>query len=150
MDLAAARALARRLLDEHGLEAWSFGFDRGLRRLGACHPRARRITLSRAFAERNPEARVRETLLHEIAHAQAPHDGHGPAWRARCRALGIPAERLADPEGLELPPPRGWLVCDACGLRAPRYRRSRKPLWCGRCCAASGPSARFRLRWEAA
>lgn len=151
MDLDAARALADHLLHEHGLATWSFAFDRGLRRLGACHPRSRRITLSRAFVQRNPEARVRETLLHEIAHALEPDDGHGPAWRARCRALGIPAERLADPAGLELPPPRGFLVCDGCGLRAGRYRRPGRPLWCGRCAEAhGGPSARSRLRWEAA
>src|SRR5262249_59568628 len=73
--LSRARELAARLMAEHGLGRWEFGFNNNVRRVGVCHypTRARpgRIELSRHFVERNPEAEVRDTLLHEIAHAHA-------------------------------------------------------------------------------
>lgn len=28
-------------------------------------------------------------ILHELAHIQAPDDGHGPVWRGRMKALGL-------------------------------------------------------------
>jgi len=143
--LEAARALAESLMARHGLQGWSFAFDRARRRVGSCQPSRRRITLSAALTRLNDEAVVTDTLLHEIAHALTPGDGHGARWRAACRRLGARPERLADAAEVVLPPAPHALVCDRCGKRYPRYRRSRLRYACGRCRAEAGVEA--PLRW---
>ncbi len=145
MTLGAARALATALMERHGLEGWSFTFDRARKRLGSCRPSSRRITLSAALTRLNDEAVVRDTILHEIAHALTPGDGHGARWRAACRRLGARPERLVPASDVVLPEAPHALVCDHCGSRYPRFRRSRLRYACGRCRAEAG--IEVPLRW---
>lgn len=109
MSAATVRSLAEKALEEHGLSEWSFSWDRALRRAGACFYRARRISLSRHFVERNDEAAVLDTIRHEIAHALAwKHDretGHGAAWRRWCRTTGARPVRCYDDQ-TDMPEPR--------------------------------------------
>ncbi|MEJ2288248.1 MAG: SprT-like domain-containing protein [Deinococcales bacterium] len=145
MTLDQARALATTLMAEHGLTGWSFAFDRARRRLGSCQPARRRITLSAPLTRLNDVEVVRDTVLHEIAHALTPGDGHGARWRAACRRLGARPQRLAAAGDVVLPPAPHVLVCDRCGHRYPRYRRTRLHYACGRCRAEAGVEA--PLRW---
>ena len=133
MDPEAARALARDLMDRHGLHDWSFRFDRARRRLGCCRYGDRTITLSRHLVRLNPVEVVRDTILHEIAHAQTPGAKHGPAWRAQALALGAAPRACASADAVTLPPAPYALVCDACGTRIARYRRPRRRYVCRRC-----------------
>jgi predicted SprT family Zn-dependent metalloprotease len=143
-----ARALASALMARHGLDEWRFGFDRARRRLGACHYAGRRITLSGPLVELNDRATVRDTVLHEIAHALTPGAGHGPAWRAACRRVGARPTRCVPEHEVTLPPAPYALVCERCGSRFPRYRRGRATYLCGHCRPAHGERA--VLRWESA
>lgn len=93
MDLGAAQTLARQLMDQHGLAGWSFAWDRARRRFGSCNAHRRRITLSMYLTRLNDEAEVRDTILHEVAHALAPGDGHGRRWKAACQRVGARPER---------------------------------------------------------
>ncbi len=145
MTLGDARALATSLLQAHGLTDWTFAFDRARRRLGSCQPQRKRITLSAPLTHLNDPQVVRDTLLHEIAHALTPGDGHGARWRATCLRIGARPERLAAPDEVVLPPAPYALVCDRCGMRYPRYRRSRQRYSCGRCHRRGGAEA--PLRW---
>lgn len=145
MTLDDARALAETLLARHGLEDWSVTFDRARRRLGSCRPATRRITLSGPLTRLNGEDVVRDTILHEIAHALAPGDGHGPGWRAACRRVGAVPKSCAASGEVVLPPAPYALVCDRCGARYARFRRTRGRYVCGRCRRASGVEA--PLRW---
>jgi hypothetical protein len=53
--------------------------DSAVRRFGTCRYSRKLITLSRQLIELNDQARVLDTILHEIAHALAgPKTGHGP------------------------------------------------------------------------
>jgi len=89
MELHAVEALARTLMDEHGIVSWTFAFDRGTRRMGLCSFTNRRISVSRHYAKHADEAHVRDTLLHEIAHVLAgPAAKHGPVWKAVARRIG--------------------------------------------------------------
>ena len=36
---------------------------------------------------------MRDTILHEVAHALTPGDNHGPLWRRVCRQIGARPER---------------------------------------------------------
>ena len=89
MDLRTAEGMARELLAEHGLHGWSFRFDRARVRAGACHYGTRTITLSPWITAAHDPSQVRETLLHEIAHALVgPRHAHDAVWRARARSIG--------------------------------------------------------------
>jgi hypothetical protein len=93
LDLLAAAKLARSLMDRHGLADWTFAWDRARRRFGSCSVARKRITLSLHLARLNDEPEVRDTILHEIAHALAPGDGHGQRWKAACARVGAKPER---------------------------------------------------------
>ena len=81
--------MARRLMEEHGLPDWTLAFVEARRRLGDCHFGDRVIRISRAHALQGSEEQIRDTVLHEIAHAIAgPEAGHGPLWKATARRIG--------------------------------------------------------------
>ena len=87
--LAHVAAMARGLMDEHGLADWTFAFLEAERRLGDCRYDERLIRVGRAHALEAGEAEIRDTVLHEIAHALAgPEARHGPKWRETARRLG--------------------------------------------------------------
>lgn len=144
MDFNDAANLARALIAEHGLSDWSFRFNHGKRTLGLCHYDGKRIELSRYFVARNDQAAVRDTILHEIAHALAgPKVGHGPAWRAICLKIGAAPKRLDDQADM----PKGrWLAqCPGCGQAHTRFRRPlRSRIYICRTCGPRKGKLRFK------
>ena len=81
--------MARRLMDEHGLTGWTLAFAEARKRLGNCHFQDRMIRISRTHALEGSVEQIRDTVLHEIAHAIAGHEaGHGPPWKATARRIG--------------------------------------------------------------
>jgi predicted SprT family Zn-dependent metalloprotease len=141
MDFLTAEHLARDLLRAHGLLNWTFGWNRRKRALGLCRYRERRIELSVHFVQANDLEPVRETVLHEIAHALAGEKaGHGPAWKAVCRRIGCKPERCDN--GTAVMPRGRWNAqCPACGKHYSRYRRPQKHAryWCRHCGPTHGP-----------
>lgn len=145
---ARIRELARQLLDAHGLTVWEFGFNSNVRRAGVCFYPHRsqpgRIELSLHFAEKNSDDEVRDTLLHEVAHALVgPRHGHGAVWKAKCREIGAKPEARCG-EDVEMPRGRWRAVCPGCTAAFDRHRRPRPGGWHCRPC---GPQA-GKLRWE--
>ncbi len=124
MDFNDADALVRSLMDEHKLHGWSFRYNRGKRTLGMCDYGQKRIELSKYFVAHNDEPAVRDTALHEIAHALAGEKaGHGPKWKAVCRRIGAKPERI---DRTAVMPKGHWsATCPNCGAV---HRRFRKPL----------------------
>ena len=137
--------MARETMDEHGLDAWTFAFDRARVRAGACHFRDRRITLSRAITEVQDEAEVRETVLHEVAHALVgPRHGHDAVWRRTARSIGATGERCYAVDQPVVP--GRWQGRCAAGHVVHRHRRPERLLLCARC---RGVTDRDRaLRWS--
>ena len=87
--LASIATMARGLMDEHGLAEWTFAFLEAKRRLGDCNFHERVIRIGRAHALDASEAEIRDTILHEIAHALAgPEARHGPQWKAIAKRIG--------------------------------------------------------------
>ena len=148
MDLDRAARLARELMDGHGLTTWTFAFDRARVRAGACHFGDRRISLSRVLTAAHDEAQVRETVLHEIAHALVgPRHGHDAVWRARARAIGATGERCYA-GGEEPVVPGRWQGSCAAGHVVHRHRRPSQVLLCTRCPGRGRARALDRvLRW---
>ena len=87
--LNGVAAMARGLMDDHGLTGWTLAFGEARKRLGDCHFRHHVIRISRTHALDGSEEQIRDTVLHEIAHAIAGHEaGHGPLWKATARRIG--------------------------------------------------------------
>lgn len=138
MELHEVDALARELMAEHGLTGWDFAFDRARRRAGLANHTARRITLSRALMALYDEAQVRDTILHEIAHALVgPAHGHDAVWAAKARELGSSGERLV-PADAPTVPGRWQGRCPA-GHTVTRMQRPRQPMSCARCSRRFSP-----------
>lgn len=120
--LAVARDMALELLQKHGLTDWRFRFNRRKCELGLCRYGPRFIELSIHFVARNGPEAVRETLLHEIAHALVgPEHGHDAAWRSKCREIGARPERVC--HDAAMPPGRWQARCGGCGRTHHRHRR---------------------------
>lgn len=149
MDSTQARRLAEALLDTHGLAAagWRFEFSHGLNTLGHCCWRSRTVRLSRHFVRLNDASMVRETVLHEIAHALAgPGTGHGPIWKRHARRLGITPRATTDQA--RMPSGRWDMVCGRCGevlTARPRHRRTSLKR---RYHVACGEASMGRLFWR--
>ena len=138
--------LARQLLTSYGLDGWSFGFNRRKLQMGLCLFGPRHIELSVHFVELNDDDAVRDTLLHEIAHALVgPGHGHDSVWQAKCREVGARPERLG--WAVNMPVGRWQAVCGGCGRLHHRHRRPKHLVgwhcsYCGR--------ERGRLTWTRA
>jgi predicted SprT family Zn-dependent metalloprotease len=132
VDLEDAARMARALMAEHGLRDWSLVFDRARRRAGICRFDRREIGLSAPLTALHTEAEVRDTVLHEIAHALAgARHGHDDVWRATARRIGCSGERCVSRDAPELE--GAWVgVCPA-GHRVTRHRRPDRPAACRRC-----------------
>ena len=147
---AAVEADAAERMLRHGLDDWAFGFGRGKRTLGTTRVRAGAATgtirISRHLVTDGTPDMLRDTLLHEIAHAVAyvRHGraamNHGPLWRAVARELGARPEATCR-AGPLVPAPH-VLVCGRCGAEVGLYRRPKHPAEAYR---HKGCGGRFRL-----
>jgi SprT protein len=127
LDLAQAlrvQKLACTLLTVHGLDGWSFAFNRRKRAMGYCYYGRKTVELSIYFVERNPEPVIRDTLLHEIAHALiGPEHGHDQAWKEKCLEIGAKPERFGS---ANMPVGRWRARCSSCGKAFHRHRRPKR------------------------
>lgn len=163
MHLYQAEQLARSLMQQHGLlrDGWRFRFSNAKRQLGSAHIRRQRdpatgrtiriktIRLSRHLVTLNTEHEVRDTILHEIAHALAGlSNGHNAKWKAVCRRIGARPVRLAGEEVIA-PAPRYRVVCNACRrVLAHRHRRVAPASLRRSYCRSCGPASKGALRLD--
>lgn len=144
MELGAAYALANSLVAEHGLDGWRVVYDRAKTRAGVCRPAQREIGLSAPLTRLHDEAEVRETVLHEIAHALVgPRHGHDAVWKAAARRIGCTGERCLSPEAPRVDAP--WIGTCPGGHTVQRHRRPERVYFCGRC---KGDPANRLLDWR--
>jgi len=124
MNLNFAEEMAVTELKYHGLfqQGWSFRFDRSVRRLGLCSHRKRRISLGQHATLVNDVAVVRNTILHEVAHALCgPNEGHGPVWKAKALEIGCDGNRLGN---IAVKAPHKYqLYCLDCSYTWKYYRK---------------------------
>ncbi|MBI1369817.1 MAG: hypothetical protein GC162_14320 [Planctomycetes bacterium] len=144
----------------HGVHAagWRFAWSRGKRQLGSAQVRRRRvagtgkiietktITLSRHLVALNGDEEVRETILHEIAHAIAGvRNGHNEIWKAACRRVGARPVRLAGEE-VQTVQGRYIMYCPGCDRElGRRHRRMRSEMLARTFCRACGKASKGKL-----
>jgi SprT protein len=145
MTIEDAEKLAAELLTQHALlPEWTFRFDSSKVRFGKCNYARKEISLSRHLAELNEAQEVRETLLHEIAHALAPRGaGHGPQWRSVAVSIGCNAQRCYGQEVVR-PKPKYQGTCPVCKQVIFRHRRT--AIACGKCSPVF--DRRFEFIWS--
>ncbi|AXH49342.1 SprT-like protease [Streptomyces phage Blueeyedbeauty] len=96
MDLFTAERNAKLLMAAHGLVGWRFEWDNAARRFGRCTYSTRTISMSRQLTVQRTEMAVRNTMLHEIAHALVgPGHGHDAVWRAKAISIGCDGKRCS-------------------------------------------------------
>lgn len=135
MDAQAANNLAVELMRKHGLFAngWAFRFDRATRRCGKCRYGSRLIQLSKPFVLVNNENEVRETILHEIAHALTPGANHGPVWKLKAQEIGASPKSCADSSTAVAPKGKYEGYCTDCGMTVYKCRKPSRPYYHTRC-----------------
>ena len=132
MDVEDATRMAQRLLELHGLDDWTLVLDRAKTRAGICRYGTRQIGLSRPLTLLHDEAQVRDTVLHEIAHALAgPRAQHGPRWRATALRVGANPQRCVPADAPRVPGP--WVGRCPAGHERTRHRRPTRVESCSRC-----------------
>ncbi|EAP98589.1 phage-related protein [Janibacter sp. HTCC2649] len=132
MEITPALALGRRLLREHGLEHWSITTDRAKTRAGVCRFAGRTISLSAPLTRLHDEVEVRDTILHEIAHALVgPSHGHDDVWRAKAMAIGCSGERTLSTSAPSVEGP--WRGECPQGHAYSRHRRPGRVMSCLTC-----------------
>jgi predicted SprT family Zn-dependent metalloprotease len=106
--------------------------DRAKGRAGICHYSRRQIGLSGPLTALHSEAEVRDTILHEVAHALAgPAAKHGPRWKAVARRIGCSGERCVPTTSPRVP--GTWVGVCPQGHTADRHRRPERVLLCRPC-----------------
>ena len=122
MELNVVKILADKLLDEHGLieKGWRFSFDRAKRRAGSCKFSKKEITIAKAYAEQQEVMEIKNTILHEIAHALVgPQHGHSQIWRKKAKEIGCDASRC---HHIVFSKPKYVLTCYNRCFEVSRYR----------------------------
>ena len=116
MELKKARDWLDETLTQYGLEAsgWQGRFDEAKRRFGICKMHHKTISLSRPLVMLNSEAEVRDTILHEVAHALAwerhgENCHHDERWRTICTEVGARPVVTYDDEVVQ--PGLPWILC---------------------------------------
>jgi predicted SprT family Zn-dependent metalloprotease len=128
MNLSAAHSIIWKAMFDHKLfdKGWSFEWDNAKTRFGCCYFGPKKITMSQAMTLLNSEEDVRDTILHEIAHAIAgPRTKHGILWRIEARRVGARPIPCCDSK-VETPPAKYIGKCVGCGVEVKRYKLTRR------------------------
>lgn len=152
MNLNDAEKLAKKLLDKYELYNWHFGFDNSKRRFGCCHGGTKWITLSRHLVKLNSESEVKNTILHEIAHALTHLrygyyvKSHGKEWRKVALEIGCDGSRCHNAAMVK---PKYIAYCERCNWKT-KYHRQRD-VACPDCCRRFNNgrySRNYKLKWK--
>ena len=150
-------ALALQLMSEHNLNwpAWGFRMSRSKNAIGFCqynHFNGGMITFSKNFLHL-ADHEIRDTILHEIAHAIAGHKAsHGPEWKAVCRRIGAKPDANADLKSEDKVAFKWTGICPN-GHASQRHALTEKGkrMACGKCCRELNDGrfdARYKFEWH--
>lgn len=128
MELKKAQALTHILMHKHGLLGhWKFRWHNKKRSLGTCSYVKKIIYLAKWYTELNDQSQVKDTILHEIAHALSYERygrkgiGHGKIWKSICREIGA-EPRACTKAKLNHPNNHYKYIDTCCGLTFKRHR----------------------------
>ena len=143
MTISETKKIAADLMKMHGLtyDGWRFEFDNARRRAGVCKYRSKTIGISKYLLPHMSAAMVKDTILHEIAHALVgSHHGHDIVWQRQAMAIGCNGKRcyspqrdLANYEETLAVQSKYTLTCPTCGRKTALQRQPKRDRSCGTC-----------------
>ena len=136
MEIRDAFRLGTKLMMQHDLlqSGWMFEFDNAKRRFGCCNYRTKTISLSRELVLLNNEERVKNTILHEIAHAIVGRGhGHNGAWKRVALEIGCDGNRCYSSENTTIVQGKYKATCPKCNHVHHKHRKPKNRQSCGKC-----------------
>ena len=140
--------LAIELINKYGLldSGWYFEFDNAKRRFGCCHHDKKKITLSNHLTLLREESFVRNTILHEIAHALVGgRNGHNHIWRAKAIEIGCNGNRCSSDVEIK----GKWIGTCPNGHVKHRHRKPSGSISCGTCSNVYNPKYAINFKINA-
>lgn len=137
MHTREASELALAEMKKWGLleKGWRFTFDQSKRRFGVCRHGQKVIGLSSPLTLCNQPDEVRDTILHEIAHALAGYaNGHNGVWKQHCLLVGARPIRCYSTEHVVQPDMNYEAICPKCARVVKKDRLPHRTRACGVCC----------------
>lgn len=125
MDLHEAGQLAFDLMHKHNMfiKGWRVEWDNAKRRAGLCSFRRTVISLSRPVTAIHTVEKVRDTILHEIAHALVgSRHGHDRTWKLKAIEIGAKPERCYNAAEGQVPG-NYKSTCPNCGTNREAYKK---------------------------
>lgn len=138
-----AQKIATELMSKHGLidKGWRFEFNSRKRSLGVCSHSTKKILLSKHFIPLISLSDLKNTILHEIAHALVGvNHGHDYVWRIKAIEIGCNGNRLY--KGEVKIEGKYKAVCPVCGKVVYKHRKPTRSYSCGSC------SDKFDVRFK--
>ena len=105
---------------------WVLDFDSAKTRCACCRYSIKKVVVSRNYLNNKTVDlnKMKNTLLHEIAHIMTPGDGHGQLWKRVALQIGCDGKRCSDIQEIM---ESKWLLKCKCGMvNLPRHRRCLK------------------------
>jgi predicted SprT family Zn-dependent metalloprotease len=135
MNINDARELALAEMLKHGLDDWTFRFDKAKTRAGMCSYNLKIISLSHPITILWDEADVLDIIRHEIAHAITGYSReerhHGEAWKRNCVLVGAKPRRCYDSQNMPaVAAPWNGVCAAGCGLTYTAHRRPKQATAC--------------------
>lgn len=146
MNTNEAKKLALELMRKHGLLDWHFKFCNAKTTFGFCSYIRKEISLSKPLVKLNDKARVKNTILHEIAHALTIGCYHNWRWKAKAREIGCDGQRCFDKDAVIQPKSKYVLICKSCGNKKSVYRKLKRRYSCAKCDSKFNPNFILELK----
>ena len=96
MNINTAIRLAEGMISEHHElvnDKWTVTVNRRKRAFGLCSYSKKEISLSTYLVPVMTEKAIKDTIIHEIAHALTKGHGHDRVWQRKCLELGGNGQR---------------------------------------------------------
>lgn len=138
--------LAITLMFQHGLiqTGWKFEFRNQLTPVAHCDYYKKTIRYCVHRLNREDE-HIRNTILHEIAHALVgPYvKSHGKEWKAKARSIGCTGDRCTgDAHNIDISRANYRMYCPVCNKE---WLMNRRPIMSGRYHTQCGKEAKLKL-----
>ena len=143
MTIVQAVKMATQMLREHNeLNNWIVVLNRRKSAFGVCSYKQKEIQLSSLLISVTTEDSIKNTIIHEIAHALCPKQGHNRIWQRKCIELGGNGKRCGGSdnykdgyegrEEFEKKTAKYTLTCTVCHKKSYKNRHStRRSSSCG-------------------
>lgn len=142
MTINQALILAKKLMNIHNeLRYWNVTCNKRKRAFGVCNYTKKQIELSALLIPVMTDEAIKDTIIHEIAHALTPGHNHDRIWKSKCIELGGNGQRCGGSDKYkdgekgriiaQEKIAKYTLTCPVCGKT---YHKNRKPthaLSCG-------------------